>query len=386
MTQLPVKRSKSKADSPAVADGKAILAKHKLATPGEKLAQPRPPGSCHPETLWDLHRDGVTQGLLGRFLSCPEKHRLAMVEGLSGARTSGALAFGSLVHEALDKLYGQADREIVGGSEGKAKEQLLNGFLVDATLAAMEARDIKHLRLFPQASPTAEMEMEENYAVARVVLRAYFRHWASDLKQIKWLALEKKFEVPFSPRERLGLDVDDIPLRGKRDGDFLMGKKLWLFETKTKARIEEDNIIDTLSYDLQVCLYMLSMELEYHQVPEGCLYNIIRRPQLKQGKAETLRAFVDRIEKDIAARPEWYFVRYNVVILEEERQRWTYEFNQMMWRLIMWTQGMGHYRDKGACTGRMGTCEYIKVCGHQDFTQFLRREEVFPELAEGSES
>src|SRR5687768_5683535 len=60
-----------------------------------------------PPVFYDLRRDGVTQSLLNEFLMCPQRARLGYVMGLTPITTSGALSFGSVVHDALDKIYSE---------------------------------------------------------------------------------------------------------------------------------------------------------------------------------------------------------------------------------------------------------------------------------------
>jgi hypothetical protein len=49
-------------------------------------AQPRVLVPLRQSGVWDLDRDGVTQGLLAKFMTCPEKARLAFIEGLTESR------------------------------------------------------------------------------------------------------------------------------------------------------------------------------------------------------------------------------------------------------------------------------------------------------------
>lgn len=321
--------------------------------------------------FWNLWTDGVTQGLLETFLTCPEKLRLRMIEGQSPLRGSGALAFGSLVHEVLDQVY---------TAIGKGERKLLP--VISKNLEKCEAKDKARAQERPPTDPRFYEEMEENYGFAEAIIPAYYQHWKTDLEGYEWISLEKKFSVPYFVAARLGIARPFIPVRGKRDGDFRQGKELWLFETKTKARIDDEAIVEKLPYDLQVMLYLWSMKQDYGEYPKGVVYNLIRRPQLRKRQTESLQDFCKRVQDDIAARPEFYFVRYLVSIREEELDLWELQFDMMMRQLINWWEGGFHYKVSSACNGRMGVCDLLPICSRNDTSSHYQREEVFPELVQ----
>lgn len=329
------------------------------------------PCSHSEKPFWNLWQDGVTQGLLETFLTCPEKLRLRAVEGQSPLRGSGALAFGSLVHEVLDHVY---------SAIGKGQKKLLP--VISGSLAKCEKADRTKAQESPPADPRFWEDLEENYGFAEAVVPAYFRQWEKDLKDYEWVALEEKFNVPYHPLGRLGLARPVIRVRGKRDGVFRQGKELWLFETKTKARIDDEAIVEKLPYDLQVMLYLWSMKHDYGEYPKGVVYNLIRRPQLRRKKDEDLREFCTRVNDDIASRPDFYFVRYLVSIREQELDAWELQFDGMVRQLINWWEGGFHYKVSSACNGRMGVCDLLPLCSRDDSSGHYVREEVFPELVQ----
>lgn len=317
--------------------------------------------------FWDLYRDGLTQGLLGRFLGCPERHRLAMVEGLSKIRTGGALAFGSLFHEVLDVV---ARSHETAPTPGKILE----------IVSSIEKRDRD--KLVKMAANAQQLqELEENFGLAEVVLQEYFVRWRQDFETKRWVCVEEHFSVPYQGTRRLR-----IPVRGKWDGLYRTGASnaLWLFETKTKARIEEDNIADMLGFDLQVCLYLWAAEQVYGERPVGVLYNIVRRPQLKQNQKETRPQFLQRVGADIRQRPEFYFQRMEAVITDEDMRKWQGEFHSMVRQLESHFEGQFHFRNPMSCTGK-GTCEFLPVCSRGDRFGLEKREHTFPELVAGAE-
>ncbi len=338
------------------------------------------------EPMWDLYTHGVTQGLLAALMSCPEKARLQAVEGLAPLRTGGALSFGSVFHEALDLMYTHAMKT------GEFPD-------VPGTLAGMERRDRKKINESKSVAPKgasvnsaeALQEMENNYGVAEPLLVKYLERWMNDLNLYRWQALEERFgEV-----DDLGNILDNcawtdkqgrkIRIRGKFDGVFRQGGKLWLFETKTKARIDDPTILQKIGYDLQVNLYLWAIRHKYGEFPEGVLYNLVRRPQLIQGKAETLKAYCERIRQDLDKRSDFYFTRITAAIPKQSQLFWEKEFNDMMQRVVDWYEGRYHYRDSNACASPWA-CQYLPICSEGNRAWFRRKDDVYPELLPGGDA
>lgn len=331
----------------------------------------------HLPPIYDLYKDGVTQGLLSRFLLCPEKHRLGSIEGLRQIRVGGPLAFGSLVHDVLDHVYST----IYFSLENNLKFTIddIHAWIKDL-LEEFLGRDRSVLETSLALTPQNEQQLEMNYGMADVMLRHYFKRWRAD-RQMDWVSLEENFRVMLDPSEYLNLyGLPEIPIRGKMDGVFRSNEKLWLFETKTKARIEEESIVDTLGFNLQVCMYLWAIKQIHGERPAGVKYNLIRKPQIRMGKTESIRAFFHRMEEDVQARPDFYFVRYDAVIMPEEMQLWEEDFKGMLRSLIEWHEGKWHYRNPCSCVGQFGRCEFLPICSNGDRSGFVRLETIFPEL------
>jgi hypothetical protein len=324
------------------------------------------------EPLWDLYRDGVTQGFLEAFKACPEKARLLAVEGLAPLRTGGALSFGSLFHEALDVLYTYAMQE------GEFPD-------VDVVLHSLEERDrVKINEADGEDTGVLLQEMELNYGMAEPLLKAYLERWSKDLSLYNWQALEQKFGEEGDGCRWLDSTANGgkgewIRVRGKMDGVFKMNGNLWLFETKTKARIEDPALMDRLGYDLQVNLYLWAVRRLYGERPRGAVYNLVRRPQLQQGKHETVHQFCERIRADIASRSDFYFTRLNAAITPQDQLFWEGEFDDLMRQVVKWYNGEFHYRNSHSCSSPWA-CQYLPICGRGDRSRFRRKDDVYPEL------
>jgi hypothetical protein len=341
-----------------------------------------------PADAWDLYRDGVTQGWLGAFNDCPQKALIGLVHGLSfKGWTGGALEFGTLFHELLDAVYSEDKRRALSPGEEAGSTWLPE--LLRTRLDLIYQRETTKMHQFPPADPQSYDKFEENFGLVRIMIYTYFMRWKGDFGQYQWVDLEQKFNVPYPTSTRLksyGMGaLPDVPLRGKMDGVYKVNSKMWLFETKTKGQINEDDILDGLSYNLQVQVYLWAIRQLYQEVPEGVLYNIVRRPMLRRTAKESLVGFLERVQEDVVKRPDHYFIRYHAVILPEEQKRWVRELDSMMLRLILWYQGIGHFRNASACKGRWGRCGNMRYCGTGNLMGLSRREHLFPELVDGGD-
>jgi len=329
--------------------------------------------------VWDIHRDGVTQGLLANFMLCPEKCRLSSVEGLSQIRTGGALAFGSLIHDVLDEVYSHVMRK-----KGASDWYTFAYSVLTIALRDKEKKDRQAINEKGGSNPEALVMLEENYGIAEGILPGYLKRWESDFVDVEWVALEQMFETPVTFKMEDGEEVT-LKIRGKRYGVFRSRKsnKLYLFETKTKGRIDEDSIMDRLVFDLQVMLYLWSMWKDYGEVPQGVVYNIMRKPQLKRKKEESLKQFIDRVWLDTETRPDFYYMRYNSDIVLSDLKSWEEEFITVLRQLVRWTRGKFHWKNSNACSMGGVNCQFLPVCSRGDRSSFKLKEVPFPELVEG---
>lgn len=223
------------------------------------------------QPAWDLYRDGISYSLLSRFINCRERFRIYTVEGLAPAGTTDSLEFGTIFHKLLEHH--------AGGST------------------------------FPQLERMIYQDKQNSFLgnMALSIFRIYVDTWKDQDASLKYVSQEEVFRTPiYLPSGR------KVDLRGKFDEVFRDQGKLWLQENKTKSQIDEISLEHTLPFDLQTMLYCHCIRAIYKEAPAGVLYNIIRKPGLKQKVKETDSDFLKRIVEDINSRPEWYFVRYRI--------------------------------------------------------------------------
>lgn len=338
---------------------------------------------AHPElrfteegsAFYDPARDGVTYTLLSTFRRCRELARLGL-HGLTDRRSSAALTFGHITHGALQVIY----------------TNLRTGIIRTVpTTAYMHHTLMKTEQLWRRENARASADslqyLEYAMTLAEATLPAYFRYWRDDFltKQIQWLSLEEEFRLPLAVPVWWQDEPFKTFVRGKMDGNFLMlpKKELWLFETKTKAYVDEALISDILTVDLQVNLYAWAMHRLHGRRPRGVRYNLIRRPLLRQKKSEDLEQFARRCAQDVVNRPEWYFSRLDMTLDTQDMVRFEGELMALVADFLSWWYGAGpHYHNSDSCRNIWGPCPMLPICARRDYGQVFRRDTVFRELEE----
>lgn len=313
--------------------------------------------------FYNYTRDGITQSLLGTWLECRQKARYYL-QGWTPKGTPLAITNGTIGHGVLQFAY---DDYRVGKLKGVPSRQYVHKIIT-------KVEDIWRVEN-PKPSKQMLQDAEMSALFASVILPIYFDYWKNDFKKLEWEKVEGAFKVPYKTE-----DGRKTFIRGKMDGVFKR-KGLWLFESKFKGMINEGDIVDTLSLDLQVYVYLWVLRRLYKMIPSGVLYNVVRRPGLKLGKAESMIAFGKRVEKDVLKRPEWYFYRFEVATSRKDLDQWAEEFEGLIVDFLDWWDGkVAHYKNSNSCVSKYGRCWGLTPCVSQDYFNLTKRKMVFREL------
>lgn len=311
----------------------------------------------------DLERNGLTQSILLGFLRCRVFSKLSL-EGWTPLKTGGALQYGTLAHNVLEKVYGATD-------SGFPEENFIH-----RTIESCSNSWIKE-----NGGRLGKEEMEQiemNCALLDAVLPEYFKFWKDeDFKKINWIALEEEFNFPYKK-----ISGVNITLRGKYDGLYKVGKEIYLFETKTKGQIDERTLSELLAFDFQTDFYSLAIKQKYGKFPSGVRYNIIRRPANKPHKSgESLNNFSDRIREEVRKNPCHYFVRYKISKSISDLNFFEAELEKKIREFYLWNIGkLETYRNENSCIGRYGACRFLPICSQNNYKGFFKRKNLFSEL------
>lgn len=330
------------------------------------------------KSLWNFWRDGVTSSFLGTFLTCREQCRLHYCEGLQSRSLSLALEFGTCCHWVLEQAYGEVGNNLVPGTE-EVQDWLLT-------------YEKKWKAETPKPTPKQLEQQELVYGLAEQVLPTYFWRWIGDFTgkykygtgglatPKEWESLEEVFKVDFTFP-----DGKTVPIRGRRDGVFLDAKgKLWVFDTKCRSVIVEDDLMETLPLDLQQMLYLSVTEQEFGRMPAGVQMNIIRRPGQRRGTEEKLPEFLERVRKDVSnpKRFDHYFIRQQMSLVKSELEAWRQkQLAPLMQDVRDWWEGKAaHYLNPNNLISKYGRCALFAVLTANDRSGCYKRTKVFAEL------
>lgn len=323
-------------------------------------------GNAEPDVLPSLAgryavADGVTQSLMGTWLSCRYKALLKMQGWESGA-TASYINFGTMFHELLALHHSSGVPRIESG--------IVNAFLDEKIKES--GKNLGNIE-----------EAEQHAAVCEMLYSQYVNYWLKDDAKRDWFGIESVFDVHFAGHR----------LRGARDGLFQYEGQngVWVLESKTKSQLP--STLDTaLTFDFQNLFYILATEIEIRDgkytdkgigkdTPVvGVLYNIIRTPGQKTS-GRTPKDYAAYVQEDVESRPDHYFKRQEIPYPAEVRTRFMAELADRCCEFRKWAcGGIPTYRNEFACIGR-GSCEYMEHCASDTFHGFKQTYELFRELA-----
>jgi len=301
--------------------------------------------------------DGVTQSLLHSFLACRIQLQYVL-RGWRRAVSKAAMTYGTIFHDLLEAYY----RGIIA-----RKVDRDTNFRIFARKRTRQwlKRNGKLLR---HSGDLAMALLETDKVCA--VFPAYCRFHEEDFDEINWQALEGVFDI----------DWKGFRLKGRWDGLYKIGKRLWLLETKTKSRIDKQLIKDALAFDFQSLFYITALAQRRRETIEGVRYNVIRNPSLKQGAKESKKRFMRRIADDADERKDFYFMRFESPFDKGTRLEFEEELLAILNEMKDWLDGkLATFKNGGSCIRRY-TCDYMSACSSGTMAGYIGKGQLFTEL------
>lgn len=287
----------------------------------------------------------ISQSSITTWMSCPERARLSK-EGWRGVRPSMPLTFGTVFHHVLEKAY----KEGAAPSPGTIKQILLQS-RADAGVDRLSAEQVQ--------------TMEDAIEIINGMAPAYFKKYMKDFED-KWSHVEAEFKIPLPKHECYMYGFYDRVRHRKG--------KMQIFDTKTKSKIEEENLTETLHFDFQFMYEMLALYKETGQVSTGAIMDIIRRPGLRKKVGEGAEEFIARINEDVLARPDHYFIRLEVAIGKDELMDFEKQLDVILPEYLKFLRKEGPvYRNTMSCTGKW-TCDFLAICARGDYSMHKKIE------------
>ncbi len=312
---------------------------------------------------------GITQGMLGKFMECRVKAHLAS-QGFYTEYMTEPLLFGLICHDLIDV-------------EAKVNKLGVYPFEVKKHIDGLE-------HIWDMDNPEADAQLleikEKCFGMVEAVMPHYFEMWQDKKESFEWVETEQVFKIPFA----YGSDPElAVPLTGRIDGVCRVGGKLWLFETKTKGRWNSIDLHKKVLNDLQCLMYSWVVREKYGEAPVGIIYNLIRRPQLRPRKTESVGDFSERCANDVEMRPEFYFEQLEVYTGADKLDSFLeFTLKPMIADFMHWhnNKDTATYQNPNSCIAIYGACPFIDVCNEVSagstaaLSKFKQRDFLYPEL------
>lgn len=222
----------------------------------------------------DSKDGGVTQSMLSRYVCCPERFRLRVVEGLAPIdQFNKSLEFGQMWHTCEEAFASAGPDFCANGNPMSFKAaSALKSYCQELCAKYRESQD----------------QIEKWYNVVKVQFPLYIQWWAQhpDVKERMPIMQEQVFKVPYMlPSGRI------VYLRGKFDSVDHIGQAnggVYLQENKTTGDIDTAKVEQRLRFDIQTMLYFIALQNTIVNPVAGVRYNVIRRP-LSGGKGSIVQ-------------------------------------------------------------------------------------------------
>ena len=305
---------------------------------------------------------------------CREQCRLKYIEGWAGSGLSKPLDYGSCVHYINHQVY--------ANKQWTADSGTINNYVLDYhELWKQEIAERGKFR-------TTSKEYQDHATVCRwaaSVVPVYMKRIVmkdalyNDPKR-EWQSIEGKFKT---------ISATGIPIRGRIDGVYKKGGKLWLLETKNLGRFDEEDISEAMGMNLQVMLYLWALRSISDVPVGGVMYNLMKRPQLRQGKVETTDQFGARVHDHVndPDKMDEYFCRVECRFTDAEIDQWAIsqlepildEFKH--WAVHASLGAHAHcYANPGSLHMYNRRSEFFEVITRGDYSKVRRRLHVHLEL------
>lgn len=261
-----------------------------------------------------------TSSRLKAYQTCPMKEALRYRQKLAPISTKKSLAIGTAVHKGIEMW----DED-----------------------AGIEALNLPY--------PTSQEEADEQ-EIARVTVLALLRGYFKTYEPFEAHMPELSFRLPMTTGKQYSRKYD---IAGKIDDVATINGQNWIVEYKTASKLDA-SYFDRLYVDSQITMYMAASK-RLGLEPQGVLYRVLRKPQIRRGKTESIEQFLNRLEANIGARPEFYFMQRRLYRGSNDLA----EFERMIYQEskhsdLMYKQGRC-YKHSTACSV-YGACEYLPLC------------------------
>lgn len=204
----------------------------------------------------------------------------------------------------------------------------------------------------------------------RALVQGYAARWEGTLKTTR---VDVPFKIRMGAAEVVG-EIDSIAI------DPAQGGRTVLSELKTTSfdiTPGSDYWRKIVNVEPQPTIYLFAAREQGLSTP-FLVWDVMRKPALRQGVKETDEMFYDRVLQDIVGRPNWYYQRAIIVRSDDEHAAHVRDVNGTV-HLMQVVHASGDApRNPDACFHFNRACSFLDVCSGSvsldDPTRFKDRE------------
>lgn len=286
------------------------------------LRDPEPENLAGKET----GRKTLSHSTLNLWLACPQKFGWAKVERLEPVAERRALSLGKALHYGVEMNDPQAGLE----------------FFIENSAAPENQHE--------------QERIEQDAMIVASATGAYLSRYEPPENEQREVEYVVRIRNPWTGHYSKTYD-----LHGYADGVVDNGDHLELIERKFVGQIS-DLSRRKLYLDRQVSLACYALWRATGKPVKVVRYRYVRKPSIRQGKAESHKDFLARVESDYKARPDFYVPEFEPIYrdyrdllrTEAELWKWATEIREGI-QDGFFTRNTGHCSD-------FGGCEFMPLC------------------------
>lgn len=297
----------------------------------------------------------VSYSSMSAFRKCPRFYYWKHVRRLEKQKLNIAYMVGRIMHHGIQTLFANPSKAI-DETKKKFKE---------------EAKATR--KKFIEIGADDEQEIAQQEFVTVGMIRAYITHYAQFLKGAKHIATEKSIQYELNK---------NVVIVGKIDNIIHSQGRNNIYELKNLKSLDFERI-ESIKTDPQSSLYYEinnRIETKKENKVDGILYNIIRKPQIRQKKSESKGEFLRRLE-------DWYSSGEGGLKFHMERLKQPFipgenvinTVSKVTELMLRYKSKEDYYQDFSYCIHDWGKCQYYGLC-HGNEKQELKLMQIRPKF------
>ena len=280
----------------------------------------------------------VSYSSMSSFRKCPRFYYWKHIRRLEKQKLNIAFMVGRIMHHGIQTLFSNPS-QAVDETKKKFKEE------------AKETR-----KKFIEIGADDEQEIAQQEFVTVGMIRAYITHYSQFLKGAKHIATEKSLQYDLNKK---------VVVVGKIDNIIHSQGRNCIYELKNLRSLDYERI-ESIKTDPQSSLYYEinnRIETKKENKVEGILYNIIRKPQIRQKKSESKGEFLRRLE-------DWYSSGDGGLKFHMERLKKPFIPGENVINtvkavtdlMLRYKSKEDYYQDFGYCVHEWSRCQFYELC------------------------